>query len=290
MKESDYPGLFRSADDASNNKQNAHLSWLKLEYGLLLLAAILSMELSKEATYYTFYAFVFVGSIAVLLARALTRPVQDWYKCRALAESVKTLTWRYMLKAAPFHSSGNEVQDRKDFVGHLRQLFEVNKDIAEKINPDWAADDQITQKMSETRLLPLRQRKEIYQEHRIANQAAWYTNKAKWNARTGRRWVIAGVSAYIAAMGLVLLRIAFPKLHPWPIEPVIVIASSILGWMQVKRFGELSAAYKITAVEIGLFRTRLNDIADDDALSDFVNETELAFSREHTLWIARQVT
>ena len=106
--------------------------------------------------------------------------------------------------------------------------------------------------------------------------------------RTPRGWVIGGISAYSVAIALALLRIAFPEQEIWPIEPIIVVASSIVGWTQVKKFNELASSYTLTAHEIGIIQGRVNEIRSEQEFSEFVNEAEQAFSREHTQWVARQ--
>jgi hypothetical protein len=58
--------------------------------------------------------------------------------------------------------------------------------------------------------------------------------------------------------------------------------------MQIKKFSELSSAYSLTAHEIGIIEDRIDEADTEDEFSDFVNEAELAFSREHTQWLARQ--
>ncbi|MGH8622437.1 MAG: SLATT domain-containing protein [Burkholderiales bacterium] len=58
--------------------------------------------------------------------------------------------------------------------------------------------------------------------------------------------------------------------------------------MQVKRFRELAAAYAVAAHEIGLAQAELAAVAAEDQWSQFVADTEHAFSREHTHWIARK--
>jgi hypothetical protein len=58
--------------------------------------------------------------------------------------------------------------------------------------------------------------------------------------------------------------------------------------MQVKKFNELAAAYTVTAHETGLIKPKLEAVDSESDFSDFINDAELAFSREHTLWIARQ--
>lgn len=68
----------------------------------------------------------------------------------------------------------------------------------------------------------------------------------------------------------------------------IVIAASIIGWTQIKKLNELAAAYTMAAHEIGLIRSMSDSVSTDAEFSGFVNDAEKAFSREHTLWIARQ--
>ena len=68
----------------------------------------------------------------------------------------------------------------------------------------------------------------------------------------------------------------------------MVAASAVLGWMQIKKFNELASAYTLTALEISLIEDKLREVETEAELSEFVNEAELAFSREHTQWVARQ--
>jgi hypothetical protein len=286
MNLADYPALFRAADDASNLKQRAYLTLIKAEYLFLFVAAVLFMDVFTDATFYLFYALVFLGSLAALLARALLKPEQDWYRCRALAESVKTLTWRYMMRAEPF--MGAPATARAEFRNHLQLLFNENRTTAEKISSNWADGDQITAEMDRIRGISLDDRKLFYLADRVQEQRSWYGRKAGDNRAHAKRWVAVGVACYVVAIILALARIKFPSWHIWPIEPIIVFASSAIGWMQIKKFNELGAAYTVAAHEIGLIRPKADAVHSEDEFSEFVNDAEKAFSREHILWIARQ--
>ena len=48
------------------------------------------------------------------------------------------------------------------------------------------------------------------------------------------------------------------------------------------------ASYNLTAHEIGIIRANSDSVETEKDLSNFVNEAELAFSREHTQWVARR--
>lgn len=287
MKYGDYPALFKSADKASNAFQKNFLRLIKFEYGLLILAATLAVPKISNASWHVATAFVLVLSVAVLLTRSTWKPEQHWYRARALAESVKTLAWRYSMGAHPFDHTST-ARNRQELKESLSRLVKLNAETVERLPSDAAADEQVTTEMDRLRALPLVERSAYYQQHRVQEQRSWYKNKSEENKKIARRWVIVSVIGYVLAIALSLVRIAIPDWEFWPIEPLIVIAGSILGWVQIKKFNELAASYGVTAQEIGMIKITLQDDISLENFSDFVNEAESAFSREHTSWLARQ--
>lgn len=283
-----FPALYNTANQLSAGSQSLFLWLVRFEYALLFVAALLSMELSNRPGYYVACAFVFVASLAVMIVRSLRKPEQDWYKGRALAESIKTSCWRYCMRAEPFGDADKLSVRRAEFRNYLKAILEANRHIGERMPADSAAEDQVTRSMEETRALSLEARKAYYELHRIRDQRQWYSRKAGGNKKASRWWFVAAIVAYTVALGLVLVRISFPEWQLWPIEPVIVVASSIIGWTQVKRFNELASSYTLTAHEIGIIQGRVAEIEDEKEFSEFVNDAERAFSREHTQWVARQ--
>lgn len=281
-----FPALFRSADEASNKSQRTYLVLIRCEYLVLLTAAAFSMPWSKHPAYYAVYALVFGLSIILLLFRKMSKLEQGWYRTRALAESIKTSAWRYMMRTPPFQK--DPVSSRREFVALLRQLLDSNRDAGKALASVDVHGEQVTTAMEQRRVESLAERKSLYLLERIEDQCAWYSQKAAFNRDAGMFWTALCVGVYMLAGGLVLSRIVFPTWELWPTAPLIVIASSVIGWMQIKKFGELSSAYALTAQEIGIIKARLVDIQTEKEFSEFVNEAELAFSREHTQWIARQ--
>lgn len=287
MKDEQYPALFRSADVASNGYQKWYLRLIAAEYALLFIASVLSLAIFTSPLIYAVATVVLGLSAAVLLTRSVGKPEQDWYKCRALAESVKTLTWRYAMGAHPFGGE-DAAHARKEFKENLDRTFKSNSEAAAKISEHWSAENQITPEMERLRSLSLTERKDYYQRSRIDDQRSWYSRKASWNRKMSRRWVYASVTSYVLAAACSVARIRYPEINMWPIDPLIVVATSIVGWIQIKKYNELAAAYSVTAQEIGLINITLDQSEDVKTFSDFVIEAETAFSREHTLWIARQ--
>jgi hypothetical protein len=280
-----FPQLYCSADTASNRRQCIYLRLIRAEYALLLAAGVLSLNLSTAAWHHTAYAGAFLLALALLVYRMAKKPEQEWYKCRALAESVKTSTWLYVMRAQPFDAE--EQGARQEFRARLADVLKSNEHIGGALAEFSSDGDQITAEMERMRSVAWKARREFYIQHRIKDQRSWYSKRAADNRRWGRYWSLAGVSIYIIAVALVLCRIHAPE-TAWPIVPFVVAASTVLGWMQIKKFNELASVYTLTAHEIGLIQSKLQDVDKESEFTDFVNEAELAFSREHTQWVARQ--
>lgn len=272
----------------SDNSQSTYLSLIRAEYALLFASAVLSMNWSKEPTFFIVYAVVLLAALGVLICRSWMKPEQDWYRGRALAESIKTSSWRYVMRSSPFEDAQSVVIPRGEFRDHLLAILKANRFIGDKMPPDSAAKQQIPASMEDVRGRDLEERKAFYTEHRIKEQRTWYTTKAGANKRASRHWMIAGIVAYASAIILALTRIEYPNWELWPIEPVIVLASSFIGWTQIKKFNELASSYTLTAHEIGIIQNRIGEISEEGDFADFVNDAEQAFSREHTQWVARQ--
>ncbi|WP_353683212.1 DUF4231 domain-containing protein [Mesorhizobium sp.] len=89
---------YNSADVASNEQQVTFLLLIRAEYVILFSASVLSLDLWPSKAYFGVYAAVFLCSMGILIFRSVTKPEQVWYQARALAESVKTLTWRFAMR------------------------------------------------------------------------------------------------------------------------------------------------------------------------------------------------
>ncbi|MBX9729897.1 MAG: DUF4231 domain-containing protein [Sphingomonas sp.] len=284
----DYPFLFAAADAASIRKQRLYFRLIQTEYALLLTAAVLSMNFFQKREYYELSALIFVALLIVLLSRSLLKPEQDWFRCRALAEALKTLTWRYMMRAQPFELCAADAHEAA-FRDKLQEVLNENISVAALTYHDEATGDYATEEIRRVRAADFETRRAYYRDARVQQQREWYAGRAAQNRNSSTGWVVATAAAYVIAATLVLAR---TKVDPTnlPIEPMIVLASSLVGWMQVRKFNELSASYTITAHEIGLLKAKLGFIHDDAALATFVAEAELSFSREHTLWFGRSLS
>jgi hypothetical protein len=286
MKHQDFPALYLAADDAAVQTQKRLLLVQISSSVLLILGAAATVD-SSSLTIAIASALLFLASLFVYIYGQHRDLQGKWYQSRALAESIKTATWRWMMSAEPFHNQ-SEPATTDSFRRLLEELLSQNKNIGDSLAGDWCEKDQITRRMLELRQASFADRKAIYLSQRIEEQRTWYSRKAKSNRHQSRNWFIGLCVLYGIAILLLTIRIATPNLPYWPIEVIAVSASAVIAWMQLKRFNELASAYALTAHEIGIIKTRFASVTNADLLSRFVSDAENAFSREHTQWAARR--
>ncbi|WP_417699251.1 DUF4231 domain-containing protein [Pseudoalteromonas lipolytica] len=288
MKKIDYPALYTAADEASNRSQAQYLGLVRSYTYLLIAGAGLSVIGIKSSISAACAAALFIASIFVSILMILRNSENSWYRARAIAESVKTSTWRFMMRADPYEDSSSVEAVKKNFRNLLRSILSEHKDLAHDLGGEIAAQEQITEKMCSIRNSSLEERIEFYRTHRIDEQRKWYAVKSGINSRNSKKWFAILIGLQSVAVILVLLRISYPEWEYWPTEVFVVAAGSALTWIQLKRFRELAAAYGLTAHEIGVVRGELESISAQDSFAQFVKDSENAFSREHTQWVARK--
>ncbi len=84
---------------------------------------------------------------------------------------------------------------------------------------------------------------------------------------------------------MLLYRIKEP-VTAFPIVVIAVASSAVLTWVQAKKHNELNSSYSLAAHEIVLIKGESVSVQNESDLSEFVINSESAFSREHTQWTA----
>ncbi|WP_439147104.1 DUF4231 domain-containing protein [Vibrio sp.] len=283
-----YPSLYKVADAASLSAQKLHLRLTVLHAFFLILGTGMAVRSIPTKEYSLLIALVFFAALSLSLFLGVMKYEKNWYNGRAVAESIKTSTWRYAMRAAPFENAESVHSIKSEFRNMLNSILRTNRELGDYIGEHQDTNDQITNEMNQVRALSIEERKGYYLSNRIDEQRTWYTTKAAYNKKMQRVWFAAIVIAQAAAIGCVLARIAYPDWQYWPTDTLVLIASFCISWSQLKKFNELSSAYSLTAQEIGIIRGQSETVATEEQLSEFIINAELAFSREHTQWVARQ--
>lgn len=289
MNQNDYPSLYQASDKFSSNAQSQYLLLVRLQLGLLVAGSIAALLRGTSHGFALAAAILFFGGVSVSAILQIRRPDRDWYLGRAAAESIKTITWRFMMQAEPYRTADTIEQPRKQFLNDLRAILNQNQRLAQHFGGDYIKLEPVTQKMVEVRTLELTERLSFYQKHRIEDQRDWYAKRSKANLRHSAGWFWSVVVLQALAGTTALLDIAVPS-SAWPIDALVVSATAVITWTQVKRFNDLATAYSLAAHEIVILKEMSGRVSNNEELSDFVKDAENAFSREHTQWVARRDT
>lgn len=287
ITEQELPGLYRAANSASQDAQTTHYLCLMSYLFFLVLAAAVSLWFSDLVVGAVISASLFLLTLGILIALRVMRYDDIWYNGRAVAESVKTRSWRWMMRAEPYEHCDNPTTVAKQFINDLKAILKQNQHLAGKLPTKEYMEEPISKSMKAIREMAVDERLKIYKSHRIQNQADWYSRNAVFNKKRSRQWFIVSVALHATAIFMLLLRIYEPKL-PLPVVVVATAASAVLTWVQAKKYNELSSSYSLTVHEIILIKGEAISIKEEHELSNFVVNTETAFSREHTQWIAGQ--
>ncbi|MER7578262.1 DUF4231 domain-containing protein, partial [Streptomyces sp. NPDC126514] len=292
LTEDELPGIFKSADEISKQSQKEYLRWTRgrLQLAVTAAAAGIITASSKDGTWVE-KLFVSVALVSFIIALMLEihllrdRPEERWYHGRAVAESVKTLAWRYMAIAEPFPMGLSTDRAEEVLLARIQDLF---REASPNLPGLSVGVTQVTSRMRQVRDLELTSRKATYLEFRVSDQQAWYEKKAKENEQNSKHWRFTLISLEI--FGIIATVVALLDISPIDMEGVIAAAIAAGGaWLEVKQYDNLSSAYALTAAELGFVRATGESISDQDKWSDYVISAEQAISREHTMWLARRV-
>lgn len=281
MKDEDFPSFFQSADELSKSQQQLFYDHFRGHLILLALATILSFI--TPATIFSSVVQAVIIAAVFYCAYYLysNRPDQKWYGARALAESLKTISWRYMTKAEPF----NDRESDNFFEETVKKMIEQNTEIKKHMLPK--PTPIISEEMRRLRKSNFLEQKNRYKVERIQEQFNWYSNKAKFNKNRAKLFFILLLISNAVAFILAISRIWNLEANFWITDFFIASSCGLLSWIQAKKYSELAASYTQTAHDISFSLNTIDRIKEDE-FSRFIGDTENAFSREHTQWLARK--
>lgn len=288
IRDEDLPALHASANAASSAAQVRYLRIVRWDLAALVggsLATAFSFASSPARQWSAAVGalFLFVSLILTVVLRNKDY-AKHWYGGRAIAESIKTLAWRYMSNADPFERDLGAAEVDQRFIQQLGATLQESENLLLPLTGDAAAREQITPAMRDLREAPLETRRLAYLRDRIQEQREWYSRRAATNENAENRFFLVIAVAQGTAVITAILLVIFPS-SPFNSASVLAtLAAALLAWLQVKRHQELAQSYH----ELGLIVEQGRHVATEDEFSAFVGDAEAAISREHTLWVARR--
>lgn len=295
MKYADYPCLFQKSDTASVQQQSNYILASKTEFTFVLLSALLGgfIIIGNVKTCVAFYVLTAIALFIAFITRIaiqLNRWDRKWFDTRAIAESVKTATWRYVMAVDPYQVSDSDKVADKKFVDDLDEIFKTRPEAHSAMASCLTSGDkQISDRMKEIRNLSINDRKTIYVKQRVQDQKNWYKKKAKFNGDCDRLWffriMICEAVGVCVAVGLIFWPGAFLN----PLGIVTTLTAVFCAWVQIKKHRELSQSYALAEQELTSIESLEGHVVTEENLMEYVVNTENAISREHTMWCAKRI-
>jgi hypothetical protein len=283
LTDKDLPGFHNDANTASGEGQRLYLRWSRIRLFAAVGAAIggaFSLFVSGVDAFALLALLAFVSALTAELYLAFTQPERDWYAGRALAESTKTLAWRYAVRGAPFTGDIPEAHLREMLRTRMRQLAEQGGDHV-SIGADHPV---VTDGMRRLRQADFETRREAYITGRTQNQREWYAEKARVNKHRAKLWRAGLILGEIIAIVLATLRLAGTVTIDFA-GILAAIVASCAAWLGLKQHAQLASAYRLTTGELAIQQDALVETSEGN-WAQAVADAEEAISREHTMWLA----
>lgn len=293
MKPTDYPALFLASDRVASAAQKIYFRLMSVQLLLLFVVSVTDsiavVSGPKTRPTFALATAVILGSIVTLMWVLEARHYEKtWFDCRAVAESVKTATWRYMMHASRYESPTHGSDVDTYFLNNLAEIRRARPGIDEHLAGVASTSVELTDTMRAIRGSPFEARKDFYLRNRLHDQHRWYDSRARANriAKSVWFWVISLLQVF--ALALAILQSALDMQGIALVSILMTVIASSVAWSQTRRYEDLANSYGLAAQELHEMGSISTTITDLTSLRRFVLATESIISREHTMWSARR--
>ncbi len=146
------------------------------------------------------------------------------------------------------------------------------------------AESQIPQSMITMRGRTFDNQQSAYASGRIDDQVRWYADKAQNNTRRLHQFMTATIILeLVGVLGAVLRLVGAVDFDLLGV--IAAIIAGLASWAQTRQYGSISRAYSIASHELMTIKSDIRHKQPNE-WPRFIDESEDAISREHTLWRA----
>jgi SMODS and SLOG-associating 2TM effector domain 3/SMODS and SLOG-associating 2TM effector domain 1 len=285
LDEGELPALYRIADAAAVRAQARYYAEIRTQLAMLVLGTLAG--LTGQLTDVDEFAFVGVAAYIVLVVVRVNIKVGStdriWYESRLIAESVKSLAWRYSVGGAPFSVDPDADPEVADLALRDR-IAGLLGDVSHVPLPDpRQGTEQITASMRSLRAASRDERIRVYAAYRLRVQLNWYAERATVHARRGARLdttmlVASGIAVFFGfAQALDIVDANFLGLAG-------IVAAVVATWSATTHYSKQAADYASAAHQLALVETVIAHQDTEEKWAAFVDDAEDGISREHTSW------
>lgn len=277
------PAVHDAANIASGKGQQQYFALNAVRLVALLIAAIAGAAALKFHGFDGSGAMILGGFVLAAIAEFSLiqfQPERAWYSGRAVAESTKTLAWRYAVKGEPF---GPDLSDAAAEALMRARSGEVIRRGGDRIDVG-LGDAIVTSRMRQLRMETFEVRRQAYLEYRTNDQRKWYAVNARKNETRATRMRFALLAGEVLAVVLAAVSLGRDRPADFAGIAAACVASGA-AWLALKQHSSLTSAYRIAAAELALQASALAGVTED-MWPQAVADAEEAISREHTMWLA----
>jgi hypothetical protein len=290
----DYPILFQESDSCASRTEKRHYLLVRSKIAILFcIAGVASFSWSQEPNVRTtaavISAILLVSAVVLTAVMDTRRFDQTWFSSRAVAESVKTESWAFMMKIKPYDGIIHDSEAERLFFNRLKETLNRQKSIASELPSQDQEGSVITERMKLTRNSSLEDRRDYYVQNRIRDQKQWYSIRTKWNRTQELRWsTLAWILQGVALVAAIVL-IGFREFIINPVGILTTATAGVLAWLGARDYRRLSQSYGLVYQDLGLLEGLAKEVSTEEKLEDIVLDTERTISREHSMWLASRV-
>ena len=286
VPDADMPYLFQAADKTSLQAQRSYIGGTRTRLLVLGAAAVIGIFSWRVGKGHV-DVFGVLGVVAFVIATVVevnswkSRPDKGWYDGRAVAESAKTLAWKFAVCALPFPHEMDLTDARRALVDRFKSVqnafpgLELEPMSAHAIS-DW---------MLEQRMSNLGDRRQSYLSARIADQKDWYTTKAALSKKRAKQWravlvlfeITGAITSLVAALAESMAALS-------PALAAVIVA--VVAWTETKQYDFNARAYSAAISDLVNAEEKLKLAVDESSWAKEVDDAEEAISREHVVWWA----
>lgn len=291
VEDTDFPSLYQSSDKAAIQMQRKcfalrrwHLVFLILGSGGAALTTIIS-EVSLTELNIGIAVILLIGFV-ISIVSYIRKYNEKWFNCRAIAESVKTATWRFMMSATPFEEDNSS---EEIFRSKINEIQKHRQSVLSTLAPYQDSEAKlISDFMRNVRGKSTEERKNQYIKSRLLDQKTWYTKKSSDNSVAETRWFYGTTGLQFLAIVLAVIQAAVTTISVNLVPILMTCAAASIAWSRMKRHSELAQSYFLAAQELGELEAISLSVRQESEFCQFVNNVEYAISREHTMWCIRR--
>lgn len=289
----EYPPLFLHTDAAAGTGRRMYTRFVQLDLLLVVIGSAVSLigsiiggsdpRIGRSTVIAG--AFTLFGSTVVKYINRHYHADRTWQDSRAIAESVKTATWRFMMCISPYNTDVSAAE--ATFLQTLGEVVHASGIRQEHINDLVPDARQITKGMQEAREEALPERRARYLQYRLTDQINWYLAKAVVSKRAATRWYWTSLVFQGGGFALTLLH-ALRPIGPNFAPLLLTLAATVVAWDQLGRNSELSKTYHLSAQDLASLRAAIVTTNDEETFTKQVTNAEEAISRENARWASKR--